>query len=629
MRPARSRRRRPSPVRRGAARTAACRRRPRTWAGLRDWALELFHDLFGADAELRRLPAGGAVRRSRGATGVCEAWPRSMPSTPSRAGSLREVLELELRPPSRGSAASATACWSRPSPPPSAGPRRRLRRRAGRGHLPGPPARGLAAARAGPRRDRRPAPVDRERLDAKHRRLLAAFASAPRGGRVLPARRPATAQPTACRAAGCCPRCAGCSRQPGPAGDRVGDTRAAPTGCASSPSFAGSLIGPAVPASEQEWRVRSRRRRDGPSRRRRRRPRGDAQSPAQEPTSPASTATSPACRRAARLRGRASGRSPRPRWSSTRVCPHAYFVERLLASSRSSSPRSRQISPLDDRQPDPRELRRARRPSRRPRCPATASLDRRSSAAGCAEIAEAKADELEARGAHRAPAAVAAERDAILADLERMLDEDNALARASTTRGSCQRADLRHARRRAGRGPARRRRPACGCAARPTRSTETRDGTLCHRHQDRQRQRFKGSRERPGGRRQQAPAARLRARGARGPRLSRTRRCRRRTGSSAGTGAASSPADRRGRGRRTPQTRQTHRVVASRPGLSRNAPPEQPGLQLGAVRLLQPRRARARRGARAAGSASARPGARELRRARRAEAARRPTEDDA
>ncbi len=152
-----------------------------TWAGLSDWALALFRDLFGADAELRRLPpdeqhAAAAVQQTLRSLATLDAV-----DTQPGLTALREVLELELE-----------------SALPRVG-------RFGDGVLVAPVSAavgldldvvyviGLAEDIVPGRlhedallpervRDQTGGelPSYRERLDAKHRHLLAAFAAAPR-----------------------------------------------------------------------------------------------------------------------------------------------------------------------------------------------------------------------------------------------------------------------------------------------------------------------------------------------------------------------------------------------------------------------------------------------------------------
>ena len=122
---------------------------------------------------------------------------------------------------------------------------------------PGPAGRGRAAARPGPRPQRRRAGVVPRPARRKHRHLLAAFDARPAWSWRRSPRRPAPQHPIGCRADGCCRRCASSTGDREPRGDRVGVGRRS-ADIRSSPSFA-ALVDDArrCPPREQEWRTQA------------------------------------------------------------------------------------------------------------------------------------------------------------------------------------------------------------------------------------------------------------------------------------------------------------------------------------------------------------------------------------
>ena len=158
------------------------------------WASELFTDLYGDAQALAQMPL---EEQSAAAT---------IQSVLQRAGRPRRV-RADGRPHRPGRRTDARARSGTPARRAvrrgcaglaivggdRSGRRRRVRRRARRGQLPRSARRGRVAASSA---SATPASGElasyRDRLDAKHRHLLAAFDAARSGRRVIPARRPAT-----------------------------------------------------------------------------------------------------------------------------------------------------------------------------------------------------------------------------------------------------------------------------------------------------------------------------------------------------------------------------------------------------------------------------------------------------
>ena len=577
------------------------------------WTLELLHDLVPRPPPA--LPARGAVRRRRrraGAAGLAAldtSGPAARPRRPSRRSSASSWSR-----PSPASAGSARACWSPLSPTPSGSTSTsssssgspRTSTPAGSTTTPccpngcGTLHLGQLPSHAGP-----PRPPSTGSL-------LAAFAVGRRTSRRASRAATCGEQRSGCPAAGCCPPCASSAATPtSPRRSGTKGADAAERWLHSSPSFAGSR--PHDRRAQHRAGVarcgRPPRARDL-RRRRRRRPRASCSAPASRPSSPASTATSPA-RRGCPTTRPASGSSPRPRWSAT-----------PSARTRTSSSGCSCVEPVEA----PEEVveisaldvgnlvhesfdQLVTEAAERGELPGYgAAMDRRRSGSGCSEIADAKADELRGRGPHRPPAAVAAAaRSASSPTLDWMLDDDDAWRAEHDARVVASELPFGMS----GAEPVDR--PAAAMAARcafrgsaDKVDQAPRRHPPRHRHQDRQPRTFKVPQGRPGRRRREAPAARLRHGGTGRPRRRRHPGRGARTGSSPAQGARAdrAAAHRRGRRAPTPTTVRLARQSASPAGLFPPRPPEDPDFALGAVRLLQPRRARPRRGPPGRGSAS-------------------------
>jgi hypothetical protein len=401
-----------------------------TWTGLSDWALALFRDLFGDGVELRRLPpeeqhAAAAVQQTLRTLATLDAV-----DTEPGLTALREVLEMELE---------------------SALPRIG---RFGDGVLVGPVSAavgldldvvyvvGLAEDIVPGRlhedallpervRDQTGGELAsyRERLDAEHRHLLAAFASAPRVVATFPRgdlRRHSHRLP---------------SRWLLPSFRALSDNPTLPaTGwnsephdwLVSSPSYAGTITQTPVPASEQEWRVRT----------------ASARHPLHDDDVDRAVTMIRARsqERLTRFDGNLAAVPGLPDYARDErsvsptsleayaVCPHAYFMEHMLHITPVEQPEELvTISALTigNLMHDSFDALVTEFAGALPSFsePWTSEHRRR-----FAEIAETKARELEAEGLTGHPRVWQHERDRILADLVWMLEDDDSWRRERDAR---------------------------------------------------------------------------------------------------------------------------------------------------------------------------------------------------
>ena len=458
-------------------------------------------------------------------------------------------------------------------------------------------------------------PSTRTTLDAKHRQLLAAFDTAPRVTASFPRgdlRRSSERLPSRWLL----PSLRALSGNPNLAATRWADgVGASQAWLHSSPSFAASVLSTDEPSTHQEWAMRAAfatRALDD-----------DAVAAARElqraRESDEFTRFDGNLTDSEGLTDFATGERLVSPTSLERyaICPHAWFVERMLHVEPVESPEEAiEINALDVGNIVHESFDQlVTEATERGELPGYGQPWSDAQRRRLQEIGAATADRYEAEGRTGHPRLWPVQRLRILATLDGMVDDDNAWRARPRRARRRQRAALRLRRHRAGhRRPARWRHRRLPRLRRQGRRGPRRHPPR-HRHQDRQRPHLPRPQGRPGRGRREAPAARLRPRGpgrARPP--GHPRACPLLVRPQA-QGARRGGAHARGR-----RHLRGHRRAARRRHRPWRVPPAgagEPRLPLGPVPLLQPRRPRARRGAPGLGAQAAQPRARRLRGPRR------------